>query len=119
MMEEIWVISIKVSLDVRSSIVMDAMMVLLMTVNEKGNEDSIKNVLLLIILKLTKLSIVIFLNRFPFILTRQLGSGGFACVYEGQFHGEQRALKFIPLRKDQIKYNIKSYGCHEYYQQET
>ena len=59
------------------------------------------------------------LNRFPINLTRQLGSGGFACVYEAQFHGEQRALKFIPLRKDQIEYNIESYGCHEYYHQET
>ena len=50
---------------------------------------------------------------------RKLGLGGFACVYEGQFHGKTRALKFIPLGKDRIEYNIKSYGCHEYYNQEN
>ena len=89
-----------------------------MLVNEKGNLDLIKNIFLLIHLNLTKLSIVILLSRFPFKLTRQLGSGGFACVYEGQFHGKKRAMKFIPLRKDQIEYKVNSYGCHEYCEQE-
>ena len=58
------------------------------------------------------------LNRFPYQLTRQLGSGGFACVYETVFHGKKTALKFIPLSKDQHQNNILSYGCHEYYYQE-
>ena len=61
---------------------------------------------------------LILLNRFPFQLKRQLGSGGFACVYESIYHGKLRALKFIPLRKDQRYYDVRAYGCHEYYQQE-
>ena len=59
------------------------------------------------------------MNRFPFRLIRQLGTGGFAEVYEGWHHGRKRAFKMIPLNKDEHKYNIWSYGCHEYYHQEN
>ena len=59
------------------------------------------------------------LNRFPFKFEEQLGSGGFATVYKGLFHGVESAFKVIPLKKEEHKYNIKSYGCHEYYNQEN
>ena len=63
------------------------------------------------------------LNRFPFRLTRQLGSGGFAEVYEGYHHGKKRAFKLIPLKEIEHnafdEYDVQSYGCHEYYLQEN
>ena len=59
------------------------------------------------------------LNRFPFKFSQQLGTGGFATVYKGLFHGVERAFKVIPLDEDEHKYNIESYGCHEYYNQEN
>ena len=59
------------------------------------------------------------LNRFPFRLTRKLGSGGFAEVYEGYHHGRKRAFKLIPLKENEHKYNVQSYGCHEYFHQEN
>ena len=62
--------------------------------------------------------IVNLLDRFPFRFTRQLGTGGFAEVYEGYHHGRKRAFKMIPLNEDEHQYNTGSYGCHEYYQQE-
>lgn len=58
-------------------------------------------------------------KRFPFSLVRRLGSGGFATIYEGSFHGKIRAFKFVPLESDRHKFNTKSYGCHEYYAQEN
>ena len=65
------------------------------------------------------IKIIIPLRRFPFRLTRQLGSGGFAEVYEGFHHGRKRAFKLIPLKKNEHEYNVYSYGCHEYYYQEN
>ena len=59
------------------------------------------------------------LKRFPFEFERQLGSGGFATVYKGLFHGVERAFKVVPLDEEKHKYNIGSYGCHEYYNQEN
>ena len=59
------------------------------------------------------------LNRFPFRLTRQLGYGGFAEVYEGYHHGRKRAFKLVPLKEIEHEYNTQSYGCHEYYAQEN
>ena len=59
------------------------------------------------------------MTRFPFQLIRQLGSGGFAVVYEGYHHGRKRAFKFIPLKEEEHKYDIESFGCHEYYNQEN
>ena len=50
---------------------------------------------------------------------RQLGSGGFATVYKGWYHGVERAFKVVPLDEKNYQYNIKSYGCHEYYNQEN
>ena len=79
-------------------------------------------------LRLTKISILHELyfwqklnplKRFPFIFERQLGSGGFATVYKGLYHGVERAFKVIPLNEENHKYNITSYGCHEYYNQEN
>ena len=48
-----------------------------------------------------------------------MGSGGFAQVYEGLYHGILRAFKFIPLNRQTHEYDIQSYGCHEYYNQEN
>ena len=59
------------------------------------------------------------LKRFPFTFERQLGSGGFATVYKGFFHGVERAFKVIPLDEEEHKYDVKSYGCHEYNNQEN
>ena len=59
------------------------------------------------------------LKRFPFEFERQLGSGGFSTVYKGLYHGVERAFKVVPLDKEKHKYNTKSYGCHEYYNQEN
>ena len=50
---------------------------------------------------------------------RQLGSGGFATVYQGLFHGVERAFKVIPLDEEKHKYDVDSYGCHEYFNQEN
>ena len=49
-----------------------------------------------------------------------LGEGGQAKVFKAKFHGKDVAMKFIPLdhAKDGYKYEIASYGCHEFYQQE-
>ena len=59
------------------------------------------------------------LKRFPFEFERQLGSGGFATVYKGLFHGVERAFKVVPLDEEKHQYNVESYGCHEYYNQEN
>ena len=55
---------------------------------------------------------------FPFQLTDELGRGGFARVARGQFHQEEAAFKFIPVREDGFKYDRTDVGCHEYDQQE-
>ena len=59
------------------------------------------------------------LKRFPFKFEERLGSGGIAAVYKGLFHGEPRAFKVIPTDNEENAHNIKSYGCHEYYNQEN
>ena len=53
------------------------------------------------------------------MFAQQLGSGGFATVYKGLYHGVERAFKVVPLDEEKHEYNIKSYGCHEYYNQEN
>ena len=58
-------------------------------------------------------------NRFPFRLGRILGSGGFAKVYEGFHHGRKRAFKMIALKEEEHRYDVKSYGCKEFYLQEN
>ena len=68
--------------------------------------------------KTSSFKIINPLNRFTFRLTGEIGSGGFAYVYEGFYHGVKRAFKFIPLDKQKHENDIKSYGCHEYYQQD-
>ena len=89
----------------------DAMRDLLMVKHQKGT--GIKHEIRFTI------KIVNPLNRFPFRLTRQLGSGGFAEVYEGYHHGRKRAFKLIPLKENEHKYNTHSYGCHEFCYQEN
>ena len=59
------------------------------------------------------------MERFPFKFEQQLGSGGFATVYKGLFHGVERAFKVIPVDVEKHTYTIHSYGCHEYFQQEN
>ena len=53
-------------------------------------------------------------------LISQLGEGGQAKVFKGQFHGKDVAMKYIPLDKvkDGYKYDEDSYGCSEFYLQE-
>ena len=50
----------------------------------------------------------------------QLGEGGQAKVFKGQFHGKDVAMKYIPLDKikDGYRYDHKSYGCSEFVSQE-
>ena len=103
------------NLTVRSSIVADAMRDLLTVIHQKGTgvktnyERKIR----------VMITVIKPLNRFPFRLTRKLGSGGFAEVYEGYHHGRKRAFKLIPLKENEHKYDIESYGCHEYFYQEN
>ena len=59
------------------------------------------------------------MKRFPFKFEQKLGSGGFATVYKGLFHGAEMAFKVVPLAEEKHEYNIKSYGCHEYFYQEN
>ena len=53
-------------------------------------------------------------------LIEQLGEGGFAKVFKAKFHGREVAMKYIPLDKvkDGYKFDEKSYGVHEYLNQE-
>ena len=53
-------------------------------------------------------------------LISQLGEGGQAKVFKGEFHGKDVAMKYIPLDKvkDEYKFNWGSYGCSEFYNQE-
>ena len=55
------------------------------------------------------------LNGFNF--SRVLGKGGFSRVYEGTFHGQQRAFKFSPMRDGETESNTftnKNQGVWEY-----
>ena len=49
-------------------------------------------------------------------LISQLGEGGQAKVFKGEFHGKDVAMKYIPLDKvkDGYEYSTKSYGCSEF-----
>ena len=53
-------------------------------------------------------------------LISQLGEGGQAKVFKGEFHGKDVAMKYIPLDKvkDGYDYNKNTYGCSEYVLQE-
>ena len=53
-------------------------------------------------------------------LISQLGEGGQAKVFKAKFHGQDVAMKYIPLDKlkDGYQYDITSYGCSEYFEQE-
>ena len=53
-------------------------------------------------------------------LVEELGEGGQAKVFQGKFHGEDVAMKYIPLDKviHGYKYTPSSYGCHEFALQE-
>ena len=53
-------------------------------------------------------------------LESQLGEGGQAKVFKAKFHGQDVAMKYVPLDKvkDNYEYKRNSYGCHEFYQQE-
>ena len=50
----------------------------------------------------------------------ELGQGGQAKVFKAKFHGNDVAMKFIPLDhvKDGFEYEVTSYGCHEFFFQE-
>ena len=50
----------------------------------------------------------------------ELGKGGFAKVFKAKFHGKIVAMKYISLDKvkNDYKYSEKSYGCHEYCNQD-
>ena len=102
------------NLTVPSSTVVVATRDLLTVKHQKGTR--MKRLLWVIVYEL---KVINPLNRFPFRFTRQLGSGGFAEVYEGYHHGRKRAFKLIPLKEDEHEYHIRSYGCHEYYAQEN
>ena len=54
-------------------------------------------------------------------LESQLGEGGQAKVFKATFHGKDVAMKYVPLDqvKDNYKYLWNSYGCHEFYEQES
>ena len=49
-----------------------------------------------------------------------MGEGGQAKVFKAKFHGKSVAMKYIPLDqvKDDYKYCVGSYGCHEFFYQE-
>ena len=53
-------------------------------------------------------------------LESQLGEGGQAKVFKAKFHGQDVAMKYIPLDKvkNGYEYAFNSYGCHEFYFQE-
>ena len=53
-------------------------------------------------------------------MIEELGQGGFAKVFKAKFHGKIVAMKYIPLDrvKEDYKYEIESYGCHEYCNQD-
>ena len=53
-------------------------------------------------------------------LVSQLGEGGQAKVFKAKFHGNDVAMKYIPLDKVEQSYNFAetSYGCHEFFFQE-
>ena len=53
-------------------------------------------------------------------LISQLGEGGQAKGFKGEFHGKDVAMKYIPLDKvkDEYLYDWASYGCSEFYYQE-
>ena len=55
---------------------------------------------------------------FPFELTEQIDSGGFARFYKGKFHQGHAMFKFITCKEDDYKYNTSEIGCYEYNQQE-
>ena len=50
----------------------------------------------------------------------QLGEGGQAKVFKAKFHGQNVAMKYIPLDKVKhgYQYEVSFYGCHEFYIQE-
>ena len=56
---------------------------------------------------------------FPFELEEQIGKGGFAAVYRGQFHQGQAAFKFVQIKDEQAyTYDLNAIGLYEYRQQE-
>ena len=67
-----------------------------------------------------KLTLFTIQSNFKPKLISQLGEGGQSKVFEAKFHGKAVAMKYIPLDKikDGYKYDMHSYGCHEFYEQE-
>ena len=56
---------------------------------------------------------------FPFELEEEIGKGGFATVYRGQFHQGKAAFKFVKIKDEQTyRYEVLGVGCYEYNQQE-
>ena len=53
-------------------------------------------------------------------LVSPLGEGGQAKVFKAEFHGEDVAMKYIPLDKvkDNYEYKFTTYGCNELWSQE-
>ena len=60
------------------------------------------------------------LSNFKPKLISQLGEGGQAKVFKATFHGKDVAMKYIPLDKlqDGYEYDVYSYGCYEFYEQD-
>ena len=67
-----------------------------------------------------KLGSLTIKSNFKPKLISLLGEGGQAKVFKAKFHGKNVAMKYIPLDKvkDGYEYEWKSYGCHEFCQQE-
>ena len=55
-------------------------------------------------------------SNFKPTLIEQIGQGGHAAVFKARFHGQEVAMKYIPLDKNKKSYEYKpsSYGIHEY-----
>ena len=68
-----------------------------------------------------KIDLIIIISNFKPNLVSLLGEGGQAKVFKAKFHGKDVAMKYISLDKvkDSYKYDYRSYGCHEFYEQET
>ena len=67
-----------------------------------------------------KVGLLTIESHFKPKLISKLGEGGQAKVYKATFHGEDVAMKYIPLDKvkDEYEYKTTSYGCNEFYVQE-
>ena len=61
-----------------------------------------------------------FKSNFKPKLISKLGEGGQAKVFKCNFHGNDVAMKYVPLNKfkDGYQYRDRSYGCDEFYFQE-